>query len=479
MKGSSLYDLDIFWMTRANHCNLYKRLQPGWGRTFGSWVSGERKVGEDVALRVGVLGPVMAWYGDQELPVGQPRQQAVLGILAMRANRVITRGELVDAVWGQDPPASAEGGIYTYVAGLRRIIEPNRSLRGPGRVLVSAGAGYVLHLVPGQPDAVGFEQDLGRARQLRKNGDLAGAVVALNSALSLWRGIAFAGVPGPFAETERVRLGELRSAAAEERADVLLSLGRHEEVVPDLTAMVADNPLRERMRGLLMIALYRCGRNAEALRVFAEGRRVLADELGIDPGRDLSRIRQQVLTADPALAVPDSAALVTLDSDVTGTASVLGDGRPRARAEGMVTPVPAQLPLDAPGFSGRQEELAILASTLPAKPARAGPGEASPAEAGPSGAPPSRRCRSWSSRARRVPGRPRSPSGSAIRSPSASRTASCTSTCAGWIRPRRRCSRPRRCGSSSTRWACRRTGSRPTPRAGPPCSAACSTASGC
>ena len=128
--------------------------------------------------------------------MGQPRQQAVLGILAMRANRVISRGELVDAVWGQDPPASAEGGIYTYVAGLRRVFEPNRSLRGPGRVLVSSGAGYVLHLVPGQPDAVAFEQDLGRARQQRKAGDLTGAVVALHSALSLWRGIAFAGYPG-------------------------------------------------------------------------------------------------------------------------------------------------------------------------------------------------------------------------------------------------------------------------------------------
>ena len=230
--------------------------------------------------------------------MGQPRQQAVLGILAMRANRVISRGELVDAVWGQDPPASAEGGVYTYVAGLRRIIEPNRSLRGPGRVLVSSGAGYVLHLVPGQPDAVAFEQHLGRARQLRKGGDPGGAVAALNSAMALWRGIAFAGVPGPFAETERARLSELRSAAGEERADVLLALGRHQEVVPDLTAMVADHPIRERMRGLLMIALYRGGRHAEALRVFAEGRRVLAEELGIDPGSELSRIHQQILTAD-------------------------------------------------------------------------------------------------------------------------------------------------------------------------------------
>ncbi len=333
------------------------------GRTFGSQgLSSERKVGEAVALRVGVLGPVAAWYGDRELPVGQPRQQAVLGILAMRANRVISRGELVDAVWGQDPPVSAEGGIYTYVAGLRRVIEPNRSLRGPGRVLVSSGAGYVLHLVPGQPDAVAFEMDLGRSRQLRKAGDPAGAVNALNSALSLWRGIAFAGVPGPFAETERVRLGELRSAAAEERADVLLSLGRHEEVVPDLSAMVTDHPLRERMRGLLMIALYRCGRHADALRVFQDGRRVLAEELGIDPGGELSRIHQQVLTMDPALAAPDGPAVVTLRSDA---GLVPDDGQRRPQPEAMSTPVPAQLPLDAPGFSGRHEELSLLQAVLP------------------------------------------------------------------------------------------------------------------
>ena len=298
----------------------------------------------------------------------------------MRANRVISRGELVDAVWGEDPPASAEGGIYTYVAGLRRVIEPNRSLRGPGRVLVSSGAGYVLHLVPGQPDAVAFEQDLGRSRQLRKAGDAAGAVSALNSALSLWRGIAFAGVPGPFAETERVRLGELRSAAAEERADVLLSLGRHEEVVPDLTAMVADHPLRERMRGLLMVALYRCGRHAEALRVFAEGRRVLAEELGIDPGGELSRIHQQVLTMDPGLAVP---AVITLDGEAAGAGPAPDGGQRRPRPEGRATPVPAQLPLDAPGFSGRREELSMLQAMLPAKPG--GSGHPGGAEAGQQG----------------------------------------------------------------------------------------------
>ncbi len=345
-----------------------------------------------MVLRVGVLGPVTAWYGEDELPVGQPRQQAVLGILAMRANRVISRGELVDAVWGQDPPASAEGGIYTYVAGLRRIFEPGRSLRGPGRVLVSSGAGYVLHLVPGQPDAVAFEQQLARARQLRRDGDPAGAVAALDSALGLWRGAAFAGVPGPFAETERVRLSEMRSAAAEERADVQLALGRHEEVVPDLTALVAEHPLRERMRGLLMIALYRSGRHAESLRVYASGRQVLAEELGIDPGGDLSRIYQQVLTSDPALDLPSGqpgtgtqaqhgpkqtrgngtgpgsrgSDRVPPPGGQVGSADGTGTGpEPSWAGGGRGIPLPAQLPLDAQGFSGRLEALGQLHALLP------------------------------------------------------------------------------------------------------------------
>jgi DNA-binding SARP family transcriptional activator len=292
-----------------------------------------------VVLRVGVLGPVMAWNNEEELPVGQPRQQAVLGILAMRANRVISRSELVGAVWGQDPPPSAEGGVYTYVAGLRHIFEPGRSLRGPGRILVSSGAGYVLHLVPGEPDAVAFEQHLHRARQMRKAGDLAGTASVLATALGLWRGVAFAGVPGPFAETERVRLAELKSAADEERADALIALGRHEEVLADLTAMVAEHPLRERMRGLLMLALYRSGRQAEALRIFAEGRKVLAEELGIDAGAELSRIYQQVLTMDPGLDIA-------------------------ANATSVSTAKPAHLPADAPGFSGRHEELGALHGLL-------------------------------------------------------------------------------------------------------------------
>ncbi len=333
-------------------------------------------------LRVGVLGPVTAWEGNQELRLGQPRQQAVLGILAMRANRVISRSELVDAVWGHEPPPSAEGGIYTYIAGLRRVIEPGRSTRGQGRILVSTGAGYVLHLVPGQPDAVAFEQHLGRARQLRKGGDPAGAVTSLDAALGLWRGTAFAAVPGPFAETERARLAELRSLAGEERADVLLALGRHEEVVPDLTAMVADQPLRERMRGLLMIALYRGGRQAEALRVYQEGKRVLAEELGIDPGLDLTRIHQQITSMDPALNLvgapvggngtsgsvpaprPGGQAGPDGPGD-PGRQAATGAGKPGAWPGAQGVPWPAQLPLDPQGFAGRADELRAMQAILP------------------------------------------------------------------------------------------------------------------
>ena len=395
-----------------------------------------------MVLRVGVLGPVTAWYGDQELPVGQPRQQAVLGILAMRANRVISRGELVDAVWGQDPPASAEGGIYTYVAGLRRIIEPNRSLRGPGRVLVSAGAGYVLHLVPGQPDAVSFEQYLGRARQLRKSGDPAGAVAALNSALGLWRGIAFAGVPGPFAETERVRLGELGSAAAEERADVLLTLGRREEVVPDLTAMVANHPLRERMRGLLMIALYRSGRHAESLRVFA-GRQARA-------GRGTRyRSWQRAVPHPPADPHLRSGAEPGRRRSGRGRADEfergrphLGDGRRGGIGGEAAGPGPPRRP-NRPRPS--------RAWSFPCRPSCRSRHPASPVAMtssaccrprcprDPSG--PTSRCRWSSSRARRGSARRHSPSASAARSPSAFPTASCTPTCAAWVRPRRRWNR--------------------------------------
>jgi DNA-binding SARP family transcriptional activator/tetratricopeptide (TPR) repeat protein len=337
-----------------------------------------------VPLRVGVLGPVTTWHDGNEISAGQPRQLAVLGMLASRANRVVSRGELVDAVWGDDPPASAEGGVYTYVAGLRRVLEPDRpqrsaerGRRAPARVLVSAGGGYMLRLPSGCLDAQEFEQRLGTARERRAAGDLASALAAVDEALSLWRGIAFAGVPGPFAEAERQRLDELRTAAFEERADLMLAVGRAAEVIPGLTTLIAQHPLRERARGLLMTALYRCGRQAEALQVFYDIRDRLGQDLGIDPGSELNQVHQQVLAMDPALDGP-SPAEVGASANVGATTSIVGDsgntGPAAEPAESAGLPVgasadgrqpPAQMPPDTAGFAGRATELRQLEAMLP------------------------------------------------------------------------------------------------------------------
>ena len=343
-----------------------------------------------VPLRVGVLGPVTTWRDGHEVPAGQPRQLAVLGVLATRANRVVSRGDLVDAVWGDEPPASAEGGVYTYIAGLRRVLEPDRApekgRRTRAQVLVSAGGGYMLRLEPGALDAGEFEKSLAQARGLRAAGDMAGALSSLDGALALWRGTAFAGVPGPFAEAERQRMDELRTAAAEEHADLMLGLDRAAEAIPDLTTLTAEHPLRERARGLLMIALYRCGRQAEALQVFYDIRERLVEDLGIDPGAELNQIHQQVLAMDPALdGVPRGVPAATAAAPPRVSSAVpamlaapVATGEPAAAAAGAAVPAsgtadtaepartPAQMPPDTAGFAGRLTELGLLRSMLPA-----------------------------------------------------------------------------------------------------------------
>jgi DNA-binding SARP family transcriptional activator/Flp pilus assembly protein TadD len=311
-------------------------------------------------LRVGVLGPVCAWRAaedggsEDELSLGQPRQLAVLGVLAVRANRVVSRAELIDAVWGDQPPASAEGGVYTYIAGLRRVLEPGRRRDGNRHeapsVLVSVGGGYMLRMAAGGLDAVAFEQGLARFRGLRAGGELEDAEHVLSGALALWRGEAFAGVPGPFAEAERLRLGELRTAAAEDRADLLMATGRAAVAVADLTALVAEHPLRERARALLMVALYRCGRQADALQAFQDARARLADELGIDPGPELATVHQQVLNLDPALDGPARTELPVMLSAPVAAPPIAEQAHP----------IPAQLPPDVAGFAGRAAELARL-----------------------------------------------------------------------------------------------------------------------
>ncbi|GAA2686628.1 MULTISPECIES: BTAD domain-containing putative transcriptional regulator [Actinosynnema] len=245
-------------------------------------------------LRVALLGPVRAWLGEVEVDVGAAQRRAVFAMLAARCGQTVARDELVDGVWGDAPPATAGASLYTYVSGLRRAFDPDRSRRASTGVIDSVGAGYALRLEPGGLDVNRFEAHRERAQELAAT-DPATALRELDEALGLWRGDALSGVPGPFAEAQRSRLAELRLAAVERRAELALGLGRHADVVAELTALTAEHPMREGLRALLMQALHRGGRQAEALEVFRDARQALVEQLGIEPGPALRHAHSQVL----------------------------------------------------------------------------------------------------------------------------------------------------------------------------------------
>ncbi|KOX48703.1 AfsR family transcriptional regulator [Streptomyces sp. NRRL F-7442] len=310
-------------------------------------------------LKVQLLGPVRAWRHGREVVLGPPKQRAVFALLAGRANDVVSVDHIIDAVWGADIPQTAANGVHTYVAGLRRILEPERSRRESGDLLISAAGGYALQTDPEAVDATLFARRHARARRARAEGRLQDALDIAESALSLWHGDAHSGVPGPFAAMERTRLQDLRLTAVEEWAADMLAADRPVEAVTVLLGAVAEEPLREKLRWLLMTALYLCGRQAHALEVYAETRRLLRHELGIDPSAELRTLHQQILTGGRVAP-----------SRATGTGSAAAGGRtpaPEPATPPMVlaeTPRPAQLPPVARGFVGRTRELAHLARLL-------------------------------------------------------------------------------------------------------------------
>ncbi len=214
----------------------------------------------ETTLRVQLLGPVRAWLEDEELEIGGPQRRALLGMLASR-RQVVSRGELIDGLWGQDAPASAENSVHVHISGLRRVLEPQRASRAPGRLLTAAGPGYQLNLAPGTLDTEVLDGHVAAARRLATD-DPRAAARSLDAALSLWQGATLAGAPGPWAGIERTRLEELRQATTADRIDILLRLGGHHEVLAELTALTRQYPLRERFWGQLILALYRCGRPA-------------------------------------------------------------------------------------------------------------------------------------------------------------------------------------------------------------------------
>ncbi|MFI7306369.1 BREX system ATP-binding domain-containing protein [Micromonospora aurantiaca] len=254
-------------------------------------------------LRVSVLGPVCAWNGEVEIDLGPARRRALFAMLAANANRPVTRAELIRALWGESAPSAAAGNIYTYVSGLRRVLGP------AGGLLRSGRAGYTLRLEPGALDADRFETLCEAAGAQAGAGRPGPAVALLDEALALWRGEAYANVTGLFADLDRHRLAELRIAAAERRARLVLAGGGDDTLIADLTALVRDHPLHEPFHELLMRALHRAGRGTEALDVFHAARRVLVNELGVEPGPALRELQGRIL-AEPAPPVPVAPAAV-------------------------------------------------------------------------------------------------------------------------------------------------------------------------
>ena len=250
-----------------------------------------------------ILGPLEVLGDGRALPLGGTKQRSALALLLLARNQVVSRSRLIDGLWGESPPPSAGPSLDTYISRLRRALQAN----GAGGRIVTQAPGYLLRVEPGELDLDRFQELLDRAGAERGAGNSEGAAAHVRSALELFRGEPLEDlVDAPFAHAEIGWLEELRLEALEQRLEADLAGGRHAEVVGELQSLVARHPLREVLWGDLMLALYRSGRQGEALAAFDRARRTLADELGVEPGGTLSELHRRMLDQDPTLAPPES-----------------------------------------------------------------------------------------------------------------------------------------------------------------------------
>ena len=292
-------------------------------------------------MRFRILGPLLVDDGASWSTIRATQQRVVVAILLLEAGQTVPVERLVDELWGERPPPTAAATVRGYVMRLRRLLGG-----GLGSPLVTRGLGYELVVEDSDIDARVFSGLAASARHALANGRPETAAAELSQGLALWRGPALADVPAsPAVTAEAERLGQLQLAALEDWLGVQLELGRHAEVVDEAQRLVAEHPLRERLWARLMLAQYGCGRRAEALAAYQRARRVLVDELGLEPGQELRELQRAVLDGQLELLAPA----------YRGTAAVAAQTKV----------VPAQLPADAAAFSGRQAALAQLDSHLP------------------------------------------------------------------------------------------------------------------
>jgi DNA-binding SARP family transcriptional activator len=240
-----------------------------------------------------ILGPLDVREGEREVPLGRGKQRALLALLLLHRDQVLSTDRIVDELWGERPPPTAAKIVQNHVLQLRRALADGGSA---GAALVTRGRGYMLHVEPGKLDLDTFLQLVEAGERALASGEAAEAAETLSEALALWRGPPLADFAyEQFAQTAIGRLEELRLAALERRIEADLALGRHREVVGELKELVSAHPLREGFGAQLMLALYRSGRQAEALEVYRDARRALVEELGIDPSPALQELEQAIL----------------------------------------------------------------------------------------------------------------------------------------------------------------------------------------
>jgi DNA-binding SARP family transcriptional activator/class 3 adenylate cyclase len=253
-------------------------------------------------LEFAILGPLQVTRNGTPIALGGPRQRALLALLLIHANEVVPAERLIDALWGSDPPAAAAHGLHVYVSGLRKALEPQRNPPTSAEVLVTRTPGYMVRVGAEELDRFRFDRLVADGRRAVGEGDPEAGAKRLGDALALWRGPALVDFSyEPFAQAEAARLEELRMSALEDRIEAELTLGRHGELIGDLEAAARANPLRERLWALWMLALYRSGRQSEALRTYQELRAHLAEELGITPNPELVGLEEAIVLQKPEL----------------------------------------------------------------------------------------------------------------------------------------------------------------------------------
>ena len=306
-----------------------------------------------------LLGPLEAQDGERQVELGRPKQRVLLAVLLVHANHLVSVDRLIEELWGEEQPPQAAASLQTYVSNLRRALEPGRPARAPARVLVSQPPGYRLVVGAGDLDAARFAALAAEGHRLLEAQRPAAAARVLREGLGLWRGSALAEVADEaFAQAEANRLEELRVAALEDRLAADLDLGGHAAAVAELEELAGRYPFRERLAGLLMLALYRSGRQAEALQAFRAARRALAEELGIDPGRWLRELETGILRQDPGLDWTPPA------EEEPGPPVAQAGGSAGEDGPALAASVTRSLQAAADELVGREDQLAALDEVL-------------------------------------------------------------------------------------------------------------------